>query len=125
MLKEVNLIYRIVGPSVEKGIDVYDLAPALLAIADLLNKTNKKVYPNGREIGVNIKPFEKGSFILDIAVFAKDNLQQIIDYANTDSLLQIKQVLEWLGIIGGTGAGLIKLMQFLSNSPQKNVWTLS
>ena len=47
-----------------QGIDVYDLAPALLGVANLINLAHKEIYPGQDDLGVNIKPFEKGSFLV-------------------------------------------------------------
>ena len=61
-MKKINLIYRIHGQKVEEGIDAYELAPALLAIAEVINESNQIIYPDGNKIGINIKLFEKDSF---------------------------------------------------------------
>ncbi len=119
MEKKVDLIYQLEGPKAEEGIDVFELSPLLLSIGELIQESHSLVYPEGNKIGVNVKPFQKGSFIIEILVYAKDNLQQIISYVNQDSIKQIKEILEWIGIIGGPSIGVIGIYKFLKGPPKK------
>lgn len=117
--KTLNLIYRLEGGEVDDGIDVFQLAPILLSIGSLIKEGHKTLHPGKREIVVNVKPFEKGSFIIDINLFSQNNLQQIIDFANKDSIKEIKEVLEWVGIISGGAGSLIWLIKKLRKPPTK------
>ncbi len=125
-MKNVNLIYKLSGSEekIKQGLSVFELAPVLLAVGGLIKESNKTIFPMGREIAVNVKPFREGSFIVDIVLFASNNLQQIIDYVNCDNAKQIKELLEWIGIIVGgvsfTGMSLYKLVKFLKGKP-KNI----
>jgi len=123
MKKHLNLIYRIEGEKIEQGIDVYELAPALLALADLINQGHKSINQDHSDLGINIKPFEKGSFLVDIALFAKDNLQHLMDFTNSQEATKIKQTLELIGLIskevGIPAGGLIGLLLWLKGKPKK------
>lgn len=120
MTKKINLIYQLQGPGVEKGVDVFKLSPLLFSIGDLLQTSQQIAHPNGHELGINIKPFKKGSFIIELSLFAQTNLQQLIDLVNTDSIKEIKETLEWLGIISATGMySVIKIYKFLKGQPKK------
>lgn len=94
MMKKIDLVYQLQGPAVEKGIDVFKLSPLLFSIGDLLQTSQQIAHPIGHELGINIKPFKKGSFVIELSLFAKTNLQQLIDLVNTDSIKEIKEVLE-------------------------------
>ncbi len=119
MNKKIDLIYRLEGPDIEKGIDVFELAPMLLSIGEMIRESNKTLNPGGKEIAINVKPFGKGSFIVDIVLFSQTIVQQILEFAQSVSVEDIeslKEVLRTLGIIvGGSGStyALIKLIKFL------------
>ncbi len=122
MSQKVNFIYRLEGKDISEGFDVFELAPILLSVGELIKESNKILNPGGKDLAVNVKPFQKGSFIVDIVLFAQNNFQQIINFANGDSIKQIKEVLEWVGIIGGStytgGKTLIWLIKQLKGKPK-------
>jgi hypothetical protein len=117
MENKINLIYKL-GGDVE-GIDVFKLSPILLSVGELLKESNKLANPLGKDIGIQIKPFRQGSFIIDIVLFAQNNLQQIIQFISRDDVRQIKELLEWLGLISGGTMGVIQLVQKLKGKPNK------
>jgi hypothetical protein len=117
MNQKINLIYELDG-DVDDGLNVFELTPVLLSIGKLIQEGNRIAYPFGREIAVNVKPFQKNSFIIDIVLFAQTNLQQIIDFVNQESIQQIKNVLEWMGIVTGGGCGVIKLIKYMKGKPK-------
>lgn len=120
--KKMDLIYRLEGPAVDEGVDIFKLSPLLMSIGKMIQEGQEITHPGGHELGVNIKPFEKGSFVIELSVFAQTNLQQLLDVVNTDSVADVKELLEWLGLIAGTGGGvvgLIKLYKFLKGPPKK------
>ena len=113
MKKGVDLIYKLNG-DIEDGIDVFELAPFLLSFGKLINEAHRTLYPNEPEIAVNVKPFEKGSFEVNIWVYAKDVIQQLLTYINNDTGKNIKDVLVNLGLITGiSGINLLKIITFL------------
>ncbi len=122
MSQKVNFIYKLEGKDISEGFDVFELAPILLSVGELIKESNKILNPGGKDLAVNVKPFQKGSFILDIVLFAQNNFQQIIGFVNNDNVKQIKEILEWIGIIGGTtytgGKSLIWLVKQLNGKPR-------
>jgi hypothetical protein len=122
MSQKVNFIYRLEGKDISEGFDVFELAPILLSVGELIKESNKTLNPGGRDLAVNVKPFEKGSFIIDIVLFSQSNFQQIIDLVNSDNVKEIKELLEWIGLIygGSIGAGvsLIGLIKILRGKPK-------
>lgn len=121
-MKVTNLIIKIKGPNVSEGIDVFDLAPSLLAMGEVIREANEIIGLPKRELGINIRPFEKGSFIIDIGLFAETNLQQIMQFLNSDTVTYIKQILELIGLINISGSGifsLIQLLKWLKGRPRK------
>jgi hypothetical protein len=114
----VNFVYKLDGDVTE--IDIFKLAPTLLALGELIQESHQQVNPEGRQIGVNVKPFRQGSFIVDLTVFPQSNLQQLLDLLNTHPVEQVKTLLEWIGLItGGTGVvGVLQLIRWLNGKPK-------
>lgn len=124
MQSKVNFIYKLDGNFTDQGIDIKQLSPILFSLGELIQESNSVLNPNGREISVNVKPFKEGSFIVDIFIFSKTNAQQMLDMVTNDGVKDVKELLEWIGLIRGgiiiSGLSLIKLMSWLNGKP-KNV----
>ena len=112
----VNFVYKLDGEVSE--IDVFKLAPTLLALGELIQESNKLLNPSGKQIGVNVKPFRPGSFIVDLTVFPQNNLQQFLDLLNAHPVEQVKTLLEWIGLIGGGPVGVVQLVKWLKGRPK-------
>lgn len=115
----MDIVYKFEGPAVDEGIDLFRLSPLLLSIGELIQEGQNIVHPNGRKLGVNIKPFGRGSFVIELSVFAQTSYQQLLDAVSGESISEVKELLEWLGIISGGGYGLIKLYKYLKGPPKK------
>jgi hypothetical protein len=118
--RNVNFIYKLNGDVTE--IDVFQLAPTLLALGELIQESNRQINPSGRDIGVNVKPFREGSFIVDLTVFANSNLQQFIDLMAPHTLEEVKTLLEIIGLTATglvtAGYGAVKVIRFLGGKPK-------
>ena len=114
----VNFVYKLDGDVQE--VDVFKLAPTLLALGELIQESNREINPSGRQIGVNVKPFREGSFIVDLTIFPQTNLQQVLDLLGTQSAEQVKNLLEWIGLITGSGGivGVVQLIKWLKGRPK-------
>lgn len=113
---QINLVYKLDGEVSE--IDVFQLAPTLLALGELIQESNREINPGGRQIGVNVKPFREGSFIVDLTVFPQTHLQQFLDLIGTHPVDQVKTLLEWIGLIAGTPFGVVQLVRWLRDKPK-------
>lgn len=116
----LNFVYKLEGDINE--IDIFKLAPTLLALGELIQESNRELYPQGKEIGVNVKPFHEGSFIVDLSMFQQTNLQQFLEFLKPHSLDQLKTLLEVIGLIAGGATavtvGAVKAMKFLGGKPK-------
>ena len=116
----VNFVYKLDGDI--EGVDVKDLSPILLSLGELIQEANKTINPDGREISVKVKPFQKGYFIVDIIAFAKSNGQQLVDFISREDIKIVKEVLDWIGLIrSGTCIAtfsLIGLIKWLKGKPK-------
>lgn len=110
---KLNLIIELDGVQIDGGIDLFELAPALLSLGETIKRANDLTNPEKREIGVNVRPFGKGSFIIDISLFARTNLERVLEFVSGDKVQQIKTLLEWMGLVVGSTSGLIQLVKWL------------
>lgn len=107
-----HLVYD--GPALaEHEMDVRALAPALLAMGDLFDRTNELVNGEQSRVALNVKAsFKTGSFGIDFAS-VQSFLQQVLHFANSTPAIDVKTLLEWLGLISGGATGLIHLVRWL------------
>jgi hypothetical protein len=121
IMKPVDLIIRIDGKEIDKGLDLFEFVPSILALGTVIKEASK-VFELKKEIGINIKPIEKGSFLIELALFSQNNLNEILSLIQNNDVKDIKELLEWIGLIKGgvvgvTGISLFKLIKYLSNKP--------
>jgi hypothetical protein len=100
-----NVVYD--GPALaEHRMDVRDLAPALVAIADLFTAANKELNGDSADVRVEVKgSFKAGSFELDL-IFVQQLLTQIRDIfagSSASAISNAHTILTILGLIGGGG----------------------
>lgn len=110
------------GPSVDDGeIDVQDLAPALLAMGELIQAANQEINGNKAQISVKVRATAEGSFEVDLALIQSflENTKILFDFAaeNKDGIAAANELTELLfKFVGGTvtmGGGLFALVKFL------------
>jgi hypothetical protein len=120
-MAESHLVYKLDGDIAE--IDVFTLAPTLLALGALIQDSNRVLFPKGQDVGVNVKPFREGSFVVDLTLFSPTHLQQLIEFLTPHSIEQLKVLLECIGLvetgIAGTTVGAIQVIKWLGGKPKK------
>jgi len=109
-----NVVYD--GPALgEHRMDVRDLAPVLLAIADLFSSANKELNGDHSEVRLEVRgSFKAGSFHAEL-IFVQSLASQIRDLfagPNANAFSNALAILAALGIIGGGGLiGLIRTLR--------------
>jgi hypothetical protein len=113
------------GPALAgKSMDVAHLAPALLALSDLVKDANR--YANGDRAAAKIfvnADIEQKCFELDVQ-FVLTIWEQAKLLIADDHVRTAKEIAEWLGIIGGTGLGLYQLIKWLRGKKVVSVTVL-
>lgn len=96
------------GPALETHkMDVRDLAPALLALGDTIRRANQEL--NGDKATVNVyvrSGFEHGCFQVNLEV-VQDLIEQLKNLLADDSVKSAKDILEWIGLVGGATFGTV------------------
>lgn len=127
-MSDVQTIIKFDGPALDgKSMDVAHLAPALLALSDLLKEANQ--YANGDRAGIKVfvnADLEQKCFelVVELATTIWESAKLLIA---DDRVKTAKEIAEWIGIIGatsGSGIGLFQLMKWLRNKTIKNVTVL-
>lgn len=122
IMEKIDLIYKLNG-DFENGINVFELAPVLLSYAELISESRKALFPERPPLAVNVRPFKDGSFDIQIVLHPITNIQKMLDFVRSPDGQNIKELLEYIGLISGTvGAGglsLVKLIKWLKGKPQK------
>jgi hypothetical protein len=101
------------GPILEDNeMDIKELAPALLAVADLFEEANSVLNKGTAKITVGVKgSFKSGSFGIDFSV-VQDIYQHIINFINQEEVITALLILQILGLdVLSVGKGLIPLLK--------------
>jgi hypothetical protein len=118
--KHLDFVYQLEGDV--KEVDIFKLAPTLLALGELIQQSNRELNPDGPEIAVNVKPFREGSFVVDMTLFQGSNLRTLLDIFTPHSIEQLESLLKVIGMIvtGGTAmtVGAVQALKFLRGRPR-------
>lgn len=113
---------KIEGSAVENGeINVADLAPAMLAIGDLLQSTNDVTNPDGSRVSVNVRATQLACFEVDFSIVHTviETTKNLLEYAkeNQDGIGAANELADLiLKVTGGAasvGGGLFYLLKWL------------
>jgi hypothetical protein len=119
MTKHIRTTIRYDGPALAgHEMDVQDLAPALLALADIIQLANRKFNGSHTDMKVLVNAdVEQRCFMIDISL-----VQSFLDQAKTllggDDIKTAKEIAEWVGILSSASVGLFGLLKFIKASKQ-------
>lgn len=113
-MKHVRTTIRYDGPAlVGHEMDVQDLAPALLALADVIQTANYKFNGNDANIKVLVNAdVEQRCFMIDISL-VQSFLDQAKGFLDSDHVKTAYDIAQWVGIISGGAVGLFHFLKFL------------
>ncbi len=118
--EEFQIIYD--GPALGNNeMDIRDLAPALLAVGDLLEEANKVLYGDLATVNVNVKgSFKTGCFQVDLTL-AQSLASQLSTLLTSDQAVAVTQVLSITGFNALNGFGLIPFIKWVKNRSIKKI----
>ena len=122
--EEFQIIYD--GPALSTHeMDVRDLAPALIAVSDLLEETNRVMYGDAAQVQVNVKgSFKTGCFQVDFSL-AQKLADQVNAFFSSPSGITTAGILSILGVNVLNGFGLLPFVSWLKNRKIKKITKLS
>jgi hypothetical protein len=120
-MSAAKVTVRYDGPALASHrMDIADIAPALLGISDLCRIANRRF--NGDRAAVKVligTDTEHQCFQLDLHIVQScwDAVKGVLSH---DDVKSAKEILEWIGLIGGSAAGgygLFQLLKYLRGRP--------
>lgn len=117
MADEIETIIRYDGPALAgHEMDIEELAPALLALASLIQTANHKFNGDLSAVRVTVNADVKQQcFQIKIKVI-QDIVQMARSFLDGD-MATIKEICEWIGLVGCGGLTLFKLLVKLGKTP--------
>ena len=121
MASDVHTTIRYDGPALAgNDMDVQDLAPALLALAEIVKLANRKFNGDGADIQVLVNAdIEQRCFQLDLKL-VQSVLEKAKGFFAADGVATAKDIADWIGIAGGGIGSLFGLIKWLSKRPKSD-----
>lgn len=109
----MRLTVKFDGLRLEEGrIDVRELAPALLAIGELISHSNRALHPDAPPIKVEAVATAVGSFEIDIDVILS-GWKLVRDFFTSSDVDAVLKIVTVLGLVGTPAVGLIQFLRML------------
>lgn len=119
MSEKFHVVYD--GKALEEHLmDVRDLAPAMMAISDLLTHANKEINGDKLEIQLNVKAnFKTGCFGIEFVEHLSwvNQIKDLLVGPNATALANASGILGLVGFFGGATVGVIQIYKKLKGKP--------
>lgn len=119
MSEKFHVVYD--GKALEEHLmDVRDLAPAMMAISDLLTHANKEINGDKLEIQLNVKAnFKTGCFGIEFVEHLSwvNQIKDMLAGPTATALANASGILGLVGFFGGATVGVIQIYKKLKGKP--------
>jgi len=118
----LDLIYKIEGEP--NDVDMFELARVLDSFGTVVREAYRVINQDDSQLVLKVKPFEHGSFIMDVALYVHNNPGVLFLMAHPDLVKHAKNTLEALGFVKDVKektASLIGLLRRLKNGKPEKV----
>lgn len=119
MSEKFHVVYD--GKALEEHLmDVRDLAPAMMAISDLLTHANKEINGDKLEIQLNVKAnFKTGCFGIEFVEHLSwvNQIKDLLVGPTATALANASGILGLVGFFGGATVGVIQIYKKLKGNP--------
>ncbi len=117
MSSSIHFSIKFDGPALASHqMDVRELAPALIALSNLLEEANRIAFPDSDQIRVQIKGnFKSGSFGVDLVALQTitNQIVSMLTGPGASAASNLSGILQGLGMLGAVGGGLIGVIKWL------------
>jgi hypothetical protein len=117
MSATVHFSIKYDGPALTSHqMDVRELAPALIALSDLLEEANKAAFADAPPVRVNVQGnFKGGSFGIDLIAVqsVKEQLVSLLSGPESTAVANLFGILGGIGLVASAGGGLIQVIRWL------------
>lgn len=102
------------GDALKDGsMDIRELAPALLALGDLLQGANRVLNGNRATLAVKVQAdFKTGSFDVGLAL-AQDLTSTVMSLIGSDGIKSAKEIAEFVGLVTGVNLSVFGVLKWL------------
>ena len=119
MTRHVRTTIRFDGPALAgHDMDVQDLAPALLALADVIQIANRTF--NGSQTSIRVlvnADVAQRCFMIDLSL-VQSFLDQAKGFLGSDNVKTAYDIAQWVGLLGSGSIGLFQLLKFLRGAKE-------
>ena len=120
--EDIDFVYQIEGDPSQ--VDIFELARVLDSFGNVLQESYRTAYPEEGDLVVKVKPFEQGSFLVDLALTVQQNSGYLFVASHPEILEHAKQILEYLGFIrkvNDIGTSLLELLRGLKTGKAERI----
>ena len=93
---KIQLIYKLEGIDADDGVDIFEVAPILMAFGNLVKSAND-VLEYDQKLDVRVKPFKEGSWITEF-VFQSTVIHNLLTYLKGTEGTDLLALMAFLGL---------------------------